>query len=210
MALTGLFGALAAGSLLSAVTGDHALWFGFAIFGAAFAGCALVLRRRGRGPRPGVAFTATGMHFPEGWWKTGERQVAYGDVTDLVFVRLVGVASGEVRGLEVCSSRERFRLARDDFAEGHFLDVCDQLLGRVSPGLARAVGPAFWLNEANHLDRHGEWARAMAYYQRAAEALRGQPDGEYAENCGKRVREKMTSAPAQVPPNRSLQQEGPA
>jgi hypothetical protein len=59
-----LFGGLAAGSLVLAIAGEHALWFGFGIFGTAFVGCALVLRNRDRGARPRIAFTATGVRFP--------------------------------------------------------------------------------------------------------------------------------------------------
>jgi hypothetical protein len=48
------------------------------------------------------------------------------------------------------------------------------------------------LLEAGSLwEMEGEWVRAVALYRQAAEWLRGQQDGVYAENCIKRVEEKI-------------------
>jgi hypothetical protein len=192
--VTVLSGVLAAGSLLQALAGDRLMGLWFGIFGAAFALCALLWWKRRRAPRRRIAFIGSGLLLPKGWWKTEEKFVAYSDITDLTFVRWVGVASGQVRTLELRTSQDLFRIEAEDFAEERFHGICDLLLGRVSPDLALSVGPSFWLNEAAHLDRHGEWARALAYYKRAAEALSGHPDGEYAKSCIKCVEEKLSRA----------------
>jgi hypothetical protein len=48
------------------------------------------------------------------------------------------------------------------------------------------------LLEAGSLwEMEGEWDRAIGLYRQAAERLRGQEDGVYAENCVKRVQEKI-------------------
>src|SRR5262249_54349017 len=143
-----LSGLLAAGSLLLALTSDRAMALWFGIFATTFALCAFFWRRRSRTPRRRSAFTTSGLFLPKGWWKTEGRFVTYSDITDLTFVRFVGVASGHVRTLELRTSQEFFRIEAGDFAEGHFHAICDLLLGRVSRSLALSVGPSFWLNEA--------------------------------------------------------------
>lgn len=51
------------------------------------------------------------------------------------------------------------------------------------------------LLEAGSLwEADGEWGKAILLYERAAEGLRGQQDGIYAENCILRVREKIARA----------------
>jgi hypothetical protein len=47
------------------------------------------------------------------------------------------------------------------------------------------------LEAASHFEMAGEWDRAKALYAMAAEKLKGRQDGVYAENCIKRIQEKM-------------------
>ena len=47
-------------------------------------------------------------------------------------------------------------------------------------------------NAAVKFDQRGDWADAIAVFDRIAEKLEGQQDGEYARNCAQRVREKLS------------------
>ena len=51
--------------------------------------------------------------------------------------------------------------------------------------------PQNLLEAASLWEMEGEWGKAIGLYQQAAEKLRGQQDGVYAENCIERVREKI-------------------
>lgn len=48
------------------------------------------------------------------------------------------------------------------------------------------------LEAASLWEMDGEWEKAIDLYTLAAQRLRGQPDGVYAENCIERVREKIS------------------
>jgi hypothetical protein len=54
--------------------------------------------------------------------------------------------------------------------------------------------PQNLLEAASLWEMEGEWDRAIGLYRQAAEMLRGQQDGVYAENCILRVREKIERA----------------
>ena len=54
--------------------------------------------------------------------------------------------------------------------------------------------PQALLEAASLWEADGEWEKAILLYERAAEKLRGQQDGIYAENCILRVREKIARA----------------
>lgn len=51
--------------------------------------------------------------------------------------------------------------------------------------------PEGLLETASHFEMAGEWDRAMALYEMAAEKLKGEQGGVYAENCIKRIQEKI-------------------
>jgi hypothetical protein len=54
--------------------------------------------------------------------------------------------------------------------------------------------PQTLMEAASLWEMEGEWDRAIALYRQAAERLRGQQDGVYAENSIQRVQEKIARA----------------
>jgi hypothetical protein len=156
-----LSGILAASSLLSALEGNRTMVLWFAIFGATFALSAFFWWKRSRTPRRRIAFTESGLLLPDGWWKGEEKFVAFSDITGLTFVRLVGVASGQVMVLKLCTLHDLFRIAAEDFAEGHFHGICDLLLDRVRRELADSVAPSFWLRVCSKSPKRPLWAYVL-------------------------------------------------
>ena len=75
-----------------------------------------------------------------------------------------------------------------------------QPLEGAPPEVSRVVEPPRELSveemfrEAVSLDQQGEWARAADVYDRIAEKIPDQQDGEYARTCAREIRQKVARA----------------
>ena len=48
--------------------------------------------------------------------------------------------------------------------------------------------------QASRLDQRGDWPEAIALYEQLAEESQDRQDAEYARNCARQIREKMTNS----------------
>lgn len=97
----------------------------------------------------------------------------------------------QITAVRLSTSTGTYKIDGKRLSAADFVAIREHIFDRIDPELMNSVDPTLWFDLATKYETDGEWELAFRHYKRAAEQLQGHQDGEYAENCIKRLAEKM-------------------